>query len=588
MSDLSQRLAPIGARWRALPGLVRQMVWAALAGAAALVIFLMGFESAHHQTGPYSFITQVERKIMRPFRPAGEPALASTRIATNLVTLESDVGIVPTGLPSGGGRLYEHGGGMTSLGEDVLLLTYTGEIFAARSGTDIRSSGVFAPDNGRAAYIAHADAHEGEGYNYHRGYLRYNDLLFINVEGGSRGLVASYSEFHADEACVTNTLAFLPLGPGVDTIEEVSAGPQDWSVFYRTAPCIGPKDKHLAFEGQMASGRLAFEAPSTLYLTSGDYHMDGMRGGDHPLSQDEAADYGKVIAIDLQTGAARHVSSGHRNMQGIDFGADGALYVAEHGPRGGDELNRIVEGANYGWPVVSLGTAYTAMPLPEQTVETVGRHDGYEPPVMAWVPSVAVSGLTRVAGLHPAWEGDFLVSSLNGRSLYRIRMQEGRALYSEEIAIGRRIRDLHQHTDGRIVLWTDNQELVFLTAQDLSSPAEALGAYIAAMDAPARVRDGFEAAMGRCMECHALTEGDHTNAPSLARIHGDQIASTDFAYYSDALSSMSGTWSDERLDAFLADPQAVAPGTAMPAMDSNDPAVRAAVIAYLRDLDAQF
>lgn len=588
MSDLFLRLAPLAERWRALPRLLRRAFWAGLAAVLALLVFLMGFETAHHETGPYRLISQIERKIMRPFRPATEPALAGGAIATILVTLDADVGVVATGLPADGGRLYEHGGGMTSLGEDVLLLAYTGEIFAARSGSDIRATGLFAPENGRAAYIEYANAHEGEGYNFHRGYLRYNDLLLVDMPGGSRGLVASYSEFNAAEGCVVNALAFLPLERGVDDISQVSASREDWSVFYRTAPCIGPKDKHLAFEGQMASGRLAFDGERTLYLTSGDYHIDGMRGGASPISQDMDADYGKVIAIDLETGAARHVSSGHRNMQGIALGADGALYVAEHGPRGGDELNRIVEGSNYGWPLVSLGTAYTAMPLPWQDTSTVGRHDGYEPPVMAWLPSVAVSGMARVQGLHPAWEDDLIVSSLNGRALYRVRLQDGRALYMEEIAIDRRIRDVHQHSDGRLVLWTDNQELVFLSARDLSSPAEALDAYIAGMDAPQRVRDGFETAMGRCMECHSLTEGDHANAPSLARIHGDAIASTSFAYYSDALRGLPGRWTSERLDAFLADPQTIAPGTAMPAIDTSDPAVRAAIIDYLRELDAQF
>ncbi|MEM9738425.1 MAG: PQQ-dependent sugar dehydrogenase [Pseudomonadota bacterium] len=571
--------------WLNLPTAIRTLIrWGLLAALAGLV-FLVGFQVAYRQVGPFELLAKVDGKLTAPFASAAVEPLSSQDFPSTLLTLSADVGQVDTGLGARGNvRLYEHGGGLASLGPDVLLLAYTGEIFAAKSGTDIRKTGLSGPDNGRQAYLAMADDPDS-GFNFHRGYLRYNDLMFVDA-AGHRGLLASYSEFNSADKCTTNTVAFLPVAAGVVSIDELTAGPGDWDIIHRTTPCLPLKDKHLAVEGQMASGQLAFQAPSTLYLTSGDYHLDGMRAEGSPISQDTDAQYGKVLQIDLDTKTAQIVSMGHRNMQGVAFGADGELYVSEHGPRGGDELNRITPGRNYGWPLVSLGTAYSGTPLP--TADVVGAHTGFEPPVMSWVPSIAPAGMARLEGFHPNWEGDLLVGSLNDRALHRIRLEAGRALYTERIPLGTRIRVVHQHTDGRVVLWTDNQELIFLTAEDLASAATKIPEFIAQLDAPDRVKDGFETALGRCMECHALNAGDHTKAPSLASLYGNPIAQTPYEGYSSALMSKSGRWTEAALTEYLADPQSFAPGTYMPGAGTDDPRVLDALVQYLEHLDNQF
>ncbi|MEL6663894.1 MAG: PQQ-dependent sugar dehydrogenase [Pseudomonadota bacterium] len=572
-------------RWAALPRPVRKLLkWGVALGVLGLV-FLIGFQVAYREVGPYQTLVKVDRKLTAPFASAAIEPLQSQDFPSTLLTLQADISQVETGLGARGStRLYQHGGGLASFGDKVLLLAYTGEIFSATSGQDIAKTAIKAPDNGRDAYLAMADDPDS-GYNFHRGYLRYNDLLFVQ-SGPSRGLYASYSEFHADEACTTNTLAHLPIRPQVTDVSDVSATSSNWTVIYRTSPCLPLKDKHLAVEGQMASGQLAFEAPATMYMTSGDYHLDGMRAEGEPISQDPAAEYGKVLKIDVETGAGEIVSMGHRNMQGISFGPDGEIYVTEHGPRGGDEINRIVAGANYGWPVASLGTAYSGTPLP--TAQALGGHDGFEPPVMAWVPSIAPTGMVRLDGFHEAWAGDFLIGSLNDRALHRLRMRAGHVLYTERIPLGTRIRLVHQHTDGRVVLWTDNQELIFLSAKDLSSAAAQIPDFVAGLDAPTRVKSEFETALSRCMECHSLNAGDHARAPSLASIFENPIGETPYEGYSNALKSTSGRWDAATLAAYLTDPQAVAPGTYMPAADTDDPRVVNALVEYLEHLDNQF
>ena len=106
------------------------------------------------------------------------------------------------------------------------------------------------------------------------------------------------------------------------------------------------------------------------------------------------SDYGKTIRIDPNDWSATKFSLGHRNPQGITIDDKGRIWVVEHGPMGGDELNLIRQGANYGWPSVTLGVNYSGelvddkrwLPNPRQ-----GRHDDYESPVFAWMPSIGVS-----------------------------------------------------------------------------------------------------------------------------------------------------------------------------------------------------
>lgn len=103
-----------------------------------------------------------------------------------------------------------------------------------------------------------------------------------------------------------------------------------------------------------------------MHLASGDYSWDGVYADD-VIAQKDEFDYGKVIEINVETRVAKQISKGHRNTQGIAIDRLGDLWTVEHGHRGGDELNRIVEGADYGWPSVTLGTRYSGLPLPGVT-----------------------------------------------------------------------------------------------------------------------------------------------------------------------------------------------------------------------------
>jgi glucose/arabinose dehydrogenase len=152
-------------------------------------------------------------------------------------------------------------------------------------------------------------------------------------------------------------------------------------------------------------------------------------------------------------------SYGHRNVQGAAIDeATGALWIVEHGPRGGDEVNRPAPAANHGWPVVGYGTEYgTGTPVGEATT----RAD-VATPFHVWQPvSIAPSGMTFYAGDRiPQWRGDLLVGALAGRMLVRLDMQGGRVVGEQRLltALGERIRDVKVGPDGWPYLITDGPE----------------------------------------------------------------------------------------------------------------------------------
>jgi len=575
-------------RFRALPGWFRGMTYAGVAAGLMGLVFFLGFVSGERAVGPaYPLFAKVTNKLdWMFFRGGPVPKLEATIYNSALVRLNSSVGIVDTGRPdSDQNALSQNGGGLTSLGDDLLLLAYNGKIYAASGPDDIRETGLTAPDNNREAYQALQQDPNFADYQFHRGYLRYNDLMFVEAPSG-KALVASYTEYHPGKACYTNTLAKLPLAATATDIDDITATADDWEILFRTDPCMEFKREHLAMEGHMAGGRMVFDGERTLYMTSGDFHLDGMRSSGPGIAQNADAMYGKTLRIDLVTGEGEILSMGHRNAQGIAMTEDGQLLIAEHGPRGGDELNIIREGLNYGWPLESYGTTYRGTPIPNSI--SYGRHTRFEPPIHSWIPSVAISGMTRVEGFDESWDGDLLVSALSDQSLWRIRMEGERAVYSERIEVGSRIRYVHQHTDGRIVLWTDNSELIFLTALQRVDEGQRFQDWLETADLPSRVKTELNTVMDRCVECHSFQVGDDEKAPGLNKIFGNDIATTKYEGYSEGLRSKQGEWTRENLVAYINDPQGFAPGSIMPASGIEDPRVTEAMVDYLEFLERQF
>lgn len=165
-------------------------------------------------------------------------------------------------------------------------------------------------------------------------------------------------------------------------------------------------------------------------------HEDGRIPEDNPFQGD---------------GALRSVwSIGHRNPQGMVFDPEnGDLWTAEHGPRGGDELNLVRKGLNYGWPLVTHGINYDETPITEKT-----SMPGMEDPLLQWTPSIAVCGITFYSGdAFPDWKGCLFACGLVSEQLHRIQVHEGVVILDEIVLKGHgRIRDVVTGPDGMLYI----------------------------------------------------------------------------------------------------------------------------------------
>lgn len=219
-----------------------------------------------------------------------------------------------------------------------------------------------------------------------------------------------------------------------------------------------------AWESTMHYGsRLVFDGKGGLFVTTGERSVADAR----VHAQNVATTLGKVVRIDPQSGAPMGQpgvegalpeiwSWGHRNMQGAALGPDGALWTVEHGPRGGDELNRPQAGRNYGWPRVTYGVEYSGQPVGEGLT----RLDETEQPVYFWDPVIAPGGMAFYEGaMFPDWQGDLLIGGLRAAALVRLDLTDGRVAGEARHLQGiGRVRDVEIASDGSVMLLTDKAD----------------------------------------------------------------------------------------------------------------------------------
>jgi glucose/arabinose dehydrogenase len=227
------------------------------------------------------------------------------------------------------------------------------------------------------------------------------------------------------------------------------------TVIYRQA---GPPSRGNHFGGRIVQG-----ADGNLFLTNGEHFTDRDR------AQTLDNDLGKIVHIApdgtaapgnpfaTTPGARPEIwSYGHRNPQGLAINPDdGTLWEQEHGPMGGDEINIVAPGKNYGWPLVSHGLNYDGTPVGTGKSELPGT----EPPVWHWTPSIAPSGMTFITGdLFKGWNGSLINGALKFQLLSRLELKGGTVVKEERLLQGldERIRDVRQGPDGALYLLTDN------------------------------------------------------------------------------------------------------------------------------------
>jgi glucose/arabinose dehydrogenase len=276
--------------------------------------------------------------------------------------------------------------------------------------------------------------------------------------GSTRRIYLSYAEAGTGEEAGRNGLA---VGTGV--LNSALDAITEWRVIYRQAPKVSSAGHF--------GGRLLLAPGGTLFVTQGDRQLGTERG----KAQDLALGHGKVMRLKLDGGPAPGNpfagkpgaqagiwSYGHRNVQGAALHpVTGELWATEHGPQGGDELNRVLPGRNYGWPIISYGCEYGA-PVGEcPTVGGATAGAGLEQPVTYWVPrSIAPSGMIFYSGdRFPEWRGQVLLGALGGQAVWRVKLDaEGRFVERESlpVRVADRVRDVRQGPDGWVYLLTDS------------------------------------------------------------------------------------------------------------------------------------
>jgi glucose/arabinose dehydrogenase len=240
-------------------------------------------------------------------------------------------------------------------------------------------------------------------------------------------------------------------------LDENAHALKDVKVIFRSIPDLPSR------RNANSGGRLAFAQDGTLFAAIGD------RSSSPPWDRAQLLDnhLGKIVRITVdgqaapgnpfasKQGALPEIwSIGHRTEEGLTFDASGHLWETEHGPRGGDELNKIEKGKNYGWPVIVHGIDYPGSHIGENISEKAGM----EQPIYYWDPVIAPSGLAVYHGsLFPTWEGSILVGALRGMRISRLTMKNDRVVSEEPLLYDQhsRIRDVRVAPDGAVYVLTD-------------------------------------------------------------------------------------------------------------------------------------
>tara|TARA_B100000780_G_C21102577_1_gene445022 strand:+ start:219 stop:1514 length:1296 start_codon:yes stop_codon:yes gene_type:complete len=265
--------------------------------------------------------------------------------------------------------------------------------------------------------------------------LKFDNKKVFNLLSVEDNIFISYSEKKSED-CKTINIAKA----------KASDRELNFDLIYKSKEC----------QKDYGSGRLAaynFNGKDGLLMTvdvDGAYLQDAkLRDKAQERAQDPDSIFGKIIFVDFETKKHEIFSLGHRTPQGL-LVYNNNIIATEHGPKGGDEINKIEYKKNYGWPIVSYGDLYGHQ-IEEDFDGTnyyyLKKHlkNGFEEPIFSFVPSIGMSQIIHVPdSFSKKWQNNFLVTSLNGGSIYRVLFDENfsKLIYLEKIFIGDRIRDI--------------------------------------------------------------------------------------------------------------------------------------------------
>ena len=279
-------------------------------------------------------------------------------------------------------------------------------------------------------------------------------------------------EVRADRAFATNRTIYLTYTVLQNGVNE-AALPRSPGVLVVASAKLSSDDRRLGdlkvlLNAEGTGGRLIQAPDGTLLITSTPPAGVGINSVDWPQPQQLDSNMGKVLRINSdgsiprdnpfvgRAGAHPEIYAlGFRDVQGVTIHPrTGKLWTSEHGPRGGDEINAVEKGRNYGFPAIGYGREYSGKPINgDKTVQ-----DGMEQPVYFWTPDIAPAGIAFYTGkLFPAWQGDLFVSSLVGKALVRLVLKDERVIAEQRLLtqLNSRIRGVSEGPDGALYVLTD-------------------------------------------------------------------------------------------------------------------------------------
>jgi glucose/arabinose dehydrogenase len=269
------------------------------------------------------------------------------------------------------------------------------------------------------------------------------DIGVLSSTADRADVVVSYPRYSSSRDCVSVVLASYQINLGVKpSVKRI----RTW---FTSTPCVPVNAV------QHAAGRIEVIDKSTVYMTVGDL------GYTRIDEKSKRGDLGSLFKINKSK--VEKISRGHRNQQGIVLIGQ-SLYTSEHGPRGGDELNLILKGKDYGWPAVTYGEPYTSGDYVKPAL--TGTHEGFPEPLRYWVPSVAPTELIQLPA-GPAWgkwASQIVMGTLREESLIFIEMRDAKTVGQVvKVGVGERIRDLEISLEGAIVATTDSGKLLVIS-----------------------------------------------------------------------------------------------------------------------------
>ena len=337
------------------------------------------------------------------------------------------------------------GGAVDVLGDDLLVVTAWGRMVLVSGGEARFLDGrvpMWSPELG-VVRVPELGEHHPKYFRPPN--FRVADILLRPRAAGRWRLFVTHH--YADEECIGFRLSSTAIRRAG---ERVVVSPA-WTTVLDFEPCTN------SYHGNQAGGRMLPDGPNHVLAVVGDH------GWQQP-DQLPDSNLGKLLRVDTRTGRAEVLAVGLRNPQGLARDAEGLLWETEHGPRGGDELNVLEAGGNYGWPLVSHGVHYDLSPVGGH--DAAGRHDGFREPVFFWTPSIGIgSVVVNDARFFPLWGNDLLVGSLGGRRLLRVRRDGMDVKSVEEIYRGPEIRDMAQMPDGAFVLFESLEGVVYFLSR---------------------------------------------------------------------------------------------------------------------------